>query len=109
MSGEFLILAALILPLVTMAGIYLTGRLPDVREGVTLVGAGALFVVACLLTGTITGGEPAEYVLGTVVPGLDLAFKLEPLGAMFALVTFVEPNKGEMTVRIPAERLNPRE
>ena len=29
-------------------------------------------------------------------------------GAMFALVTLVEPNKGEMTVRIPAERLNPR-
>lgn len=28
-------------------------------------------------------------------------------GAMFALVTFVEPNKGEMTVRIPAEKLNP--
>lgn len=29
-------------------------------------------------------------------------------GAMFALVTFVEPNKGEMTVRIPAEKFNPR-
>lgn len=29
-------------------------------------------------------------------------------GAMFALVTFVEPKKGEMTVRIPAERFNPR-
>jgi hypothetical protein len=28
---------------------------------------------------------------------------------MFALVTLVEPRKGEMTVRIPAERLNPRE
>jgi len=28
-------------------------------------------------------------------------------GAMFALVTFVEPNKGEMTVRIPAEKFNP--
>jgi hypothetical protein len=29
-------------------------------------------------------------------------------GAMFALVTFVEPQTGEMTVRIPAEKLNPR-
>jgi hypothetical protein len=28
-------------------------------------------------------------------------------GAMFALVTFVEPNTGEITERIPAERLNP--
>lgn len=26
---------------------------------------------------------------------------------MFALATFVEPKKGEMTVRIPPERLNP--
>ncbi len=26
--------------------------------------------------------------------------------AMFALVTFVEPNQGEMSVRIPAERIN---
>lgn len=29
-------------------------------------------------------------------------------GAMFALVAFVEPRTGEMTVRIPAEKLNPR-
>lgn len=28
-------------------------------------------------------------------------------GGMYALVTMVEPNKGEMTVRIPADRLNP--
>ena len=29
-------------------------------------------------------------------------------GSMFALATFVKPNKGEMTVRIPPERLNPQ-
>ncbi len=29
-------------------------------------------------------------------------------GAMFALATFVEPNTGEMSVRIPPERLNPQ-
>jgi hypothetical protein len=27
-------------------------------------------------------------------------------GAMYALATFVEPNVGEMSVRIPPERLN---
>jgi hypothetical protein len=27
-------------------------------------------------------------------------------GTMYALATFVEPNIGEMTVRIPPERLN---
>lgn len=29
-------------------------------------------------------------------------------GAMFALATFVEPNRGEMTVRVPVEPLGPR-
>lgn len=29
-------------------------------------------------------------------------------GAMFALAQFVEPRQGEMTVRIPSERLNPQ-
>ena len=29
-------------------------------------------------------------------------------GAMYALVLYVEPNRGEMTVRIPAERLKPQ-
>jgi hypothetical protein len=28
-------------------------------------------------------------------------------GSMYALVLYVEPNQGEMTVRIPPERLNP--
>ena len=29
-------------------------------------------------------------------------------GGMYALVLYVEPKKGEMTVRIPPERLNPQ-
>lgn len=28
-------------------------------------------------------------------------------GSMYALVLYVEPKQGEMTVRIPAEKLNP--
>jgi hypothetical protein len=29
-------------------------------------------------------------------------------GAMFALVTYVEPRKGEMSIRIPPEKINPQ-
>ncbi|MCO5158801.1 MAG: histidine kinase [Aquamicrobium sp.] len=29
-------------------------------------------------------------------------------GAMYALAVYFEPRKGEMTVRIPPERLNPQ-
>ena len=49
MSGELAIAAALILPLLICAGIWLVGRIPDLREGVTLVGAGALFFVAVII------------------------------------------------------------
>ena len=86
MTGETLIIAALLIPVLTAAGIFFAGRLPDVREGVTLLGAGALFVVAIWLATTVSTGEPASLLLGTSVPGLDFAFKMEPLGAMFALV-----------------------
>ncbi|WP_084395594.1 monovalent cation/H+ antiporter subunit D family protein [Henriciella aquimarina] len=86
MSGEVLILAALIVPLLTAAGIFFAGKLPDVREGVTLLGAAALFFVSIGLAVTVSSGQPAEYLMGTSVPGLDFAFKMEPLGAVFALV-----------------------
>ncbi|MGB3391495.1 MAG: histidine kinase [Pseudaminobacter sp.] len=29
--------------------------------------------------------------------------------AMFALVTYVEPKKGEITIRIPADKINPQQ
>lgn len=87
MSGDVLILAALVIPLLTAAGIFFAGKLPDVREGVTLLGAAALFVVAIGLAATVGGdGEPASYSLGMSVPGLEFAFRMEPLGAVFALV-----------------------
>lgn len=86
MSGEALILAALVLPLLTAGGIFLAGKLPDIREGVTLLGAASLFVVAIGLAGSVSAGTPAEVSLGLSVPGLEFAFKMEPLGALFALV-----------------------
>ena len=86
MSGEYLIIAALVLPILTGIGIYLAGSLPDVREGVTLVGAVALFGVAVMIAMGVANGAPPELYIGEAVPGLEFAFKLEPLGALFALV-----------------------
>ncbi|WP_084419642.1 proton-conducting transporter transmembrane domain-containing protein [Henriciella litoralis] len=86
MSGETLIIAAFIIPLVTTVGIFLAGKAPNVREGITLVGAVSLFAVACALAYSVATGNPAEAMLGTALPGLEFGFKLEPLGAMFALV-----------------------
>jgi multicomponent Na+:H+ antiporter subunit D len=86
MNSELLIWAALCLPLLIAIGIAVTGAFSNVREGVTLVGATVLFGVVIALAMKVAGGEVPELYVGQAAPGLDFAFKLEPLGALFALV-----------------------
>ncbi|MCZ6743170.1 MAG: proton-conducting transporter membrane subunit [Alphaproteobacteria bacterium] len=63
-----------------------TRRRPNVREGVTLVTATALFLtVLWLLDGVLAGARPAIRLL-EVIPGLPLALEIEPLGMLFGLV-----------------------
>ena len=84
MSAALLI--ALGLPLAGALAIALAGHWPNVREGVTLATAAALFaVVALLLPGVMAGERPSAHLI-SVLPGLDLGFALEPLGMLFALV-----------------------
>lgn len=86
MTGDTLIYLALGLPLLIAVGIALAGRAPNVREGVTLIGAGALFVVVILLTMMVAqGARPATPAFETLA-GLGFQFRLEPLGALFAMV-----------------------
>lgn len=86
MSSEMAILVAMILPLVGMVLVALTGKNPNLRETMTLLIAMATFgVVLTIVPDVIAGGRP-EVVVATMLPGLDLAFKVEPLGMLFALV-----------------------
>ncbi|MEL6955634.1 MAG: proton-conducting transporter membrane subunit [Pseudomonadota bacterium] len=86
MSGDTLIFLALGLPLAIAAGIALVGKFPNVREGVTIGGAAALFCVVIMLAGQVSSGERPELVLWEVIAGLSFAFKVEPIGGLFALV-----------------------
>ncbi len=85
MSGSDLIALSLLLPLVGAIGIALAGRINDnLREGVTLTTAGLLAVsVWSILPYVLDGGRPG-LVIGEVVPGIELAFRIEPLGMLFA-------------------------
>ena len=87
MAGELLIELALALPLVGALAIALTGSSPNVREGVTLVTAGALFwvVVLNLLPMVLAGDRPAV-TLGTIFEKIEIAFAVEPLGMLFASI-----------------------
>ncbi len=86
MSPDTFILAALLIPIATTAAIYVLGRIPDLREGATLLGAAALFGCAILLATQVSAGLEPELTLWQAAPGLAFYFKLEPLGALFALV-----------------------
>lgn len=86
MSTETIIAAALLAPLLGAIGIALAGKSPNLREAVTLIAAFALLAcVVQLLDPVLTGSRP-ELVLLEPLPGLPIAFQVEPLGMLFALV-----------------------
>ena len=86
MTGTTALLLAPGLPLAASLLTPLLGRRANLREAVTLLlAAGTFATVAALCPEVTAGGRPAVS-LCEVFPGLPLAFALEPLGLLFALV-----------------------
>lgn len=87
MSPETMIQLALGLPALAIGLVLLTGRWPNVRETCTLVVATMLFGLNChLATFVFSGGRPHWNLGQLMMPGFDIAFTVEPLGMLFALV-----------------------
>ncbi len=85
MTAEATILMAIGLPVIIALGIVLAGRLSDnLRETVTLVGAAGLAWVVWSLLPALFAGERPGIVLSEPLPGLAIAFRVEPLGMLFA-------------------------
>ncbi|WP_193180868.1 monovalent cation/H+ antiporter subunit D family protein [Nisaea sediminum] len=86
MSAETALLATLLLPLAGTVLIWLTGKSPNLREAVTLITSVLLFaIVLSLLSDVLDGARPSVDLL-EVMPGLSLAFEIEPLGMLFACI-----------------------
>jgi multicomponent Na+:H+ antiporter subunit D len=77
---------ALALPVLGAGAIALAGRLPNLREAATLLTAAALLACVVSLLPAVTGGARPELTLFTMLPGLQIGFKVEPLGLLFALI-----------------------
>ncbi|EXI73757.1 MAG: Multiple resistance and pH homeostasis protein A [Candidatus Accumulibacter sp. SK-11] len=80
------LLWSLILPILGAICISLSGRRPNLREGITLTTAVVLFAIVARLLGPVLAGERPELVLLEPFPGLPVAFRVEPLGMLFALI-----------------------
>ena len=85
-SPDTLVLAAVIVPIVGALVIPLFHAHPNLRESVTLVTASLLCLIVITLLGPVLGGGRPEVNVIQVAQGLALAFKVEPLGMLFALV-----------------------
>ena len=85
MSVESTILFALMLPLTGAVGIALAGRInANLREAVTLATAGGLAVAVWSLLPTVLAGNRPGVTLTELMPGVEIAFRVEPLGMLFA-------------------------
>ena len=84
-AGELAGIASII-PLFGGALVVLTGRWPNVRETCSLASAVALLCLVITITCRVLGGEAATLEIVQMVPGISIAFSLEPLGILFALV-----------------------
>ena len=90
MTGDdLLILLALGVPLFAAAVTYAVGRMPDVRETMTLVACIALSIITISMFTRTGAGHPPSLVMAEPISGVEIAFRLEPLGALFAVMASV--------------------
>ena len=86
MTTETAIKLALAIPLIATVLTGLFGKRPNLREMSTLLSAGALFLVVASLAPDVFAGARPSVTLFEVIPNLTMAFQVEPLGMLFALV-----------------------
>ena len=85
MTAQAAMILALGVPLLGALLIGLAGRVgPNLRESATLLTATGLIAVVWSLLPEIFAGARPQVTLTEVLPGMSVAFRLEPLGMMFA-------------------------
>ncbi|WJG08219.1 proton-conducting transporter membrane subunit [Aliiglaciecola sp. LCG003] len=89
MSVDLLILTSIILPLFGALLISRLDRIPNVREMVTLLVSTALLIVVVGLYGHLEHMSDATLVLAQPFAGMEIAFSLNPLGMLFALIAAI--------------------
>jgi len=86
MSSDLVLLLALLLPLAAVPLIGATGKWPNIRETVTIITSLIVFALVVVLYLRFMAGEDIFQTWFAIFPGLEIKFKLEALGFIFALV-----------------------
>ncbi|MEM8771796.1 MAG: proton-conducting transporter membrane subunit [Pseudomonadota bacterium] len=74
------------LPLLGCIAIWLLDKSPNLREAATLLTAGALLILTIIVFIAVGTGARPQLFAFQVIAGLPIAFRAEPLGAMFGVI-----------------------
>lgn len=81
---------AILLTMIIPAGAAVTNLVfrnnPNLRDGLTLAAAVATFLSVLTILSNVGNGTTETLVMFEVFPGLDIAFNIEPLGLLFAII-----------------------
>ncbi len=86
MSPELAIGFAIGLPLLGALLVSFAGRAPNLRDGVTVIITLLTFAVTWQLLDPVLAGDRPSLDVLRILPGVELAFRVEPLGMLFGLV-----------------------
>lgn len=81
-----LITLSILIPFIGALLVIATGKIPNLREAVTLTTATVLFTIVLAITDYTFQGTELKLNVIDVFPGLGINFSVEPLGVLFALV-----------------------
>lgn len=84
---SYKLLAAPMIPMLSALLIMAARKRPNLREGFSVVGALLTFATVCALLPHILAGGIYEYTPLTIYPGVSLKFRLDGLGALFAVTS----------------------
>ena len=86
MKPSTVILLTIALPWIGALLVALLGKRPNLRETASILTSIGLFAIVCTLVPKLMNGQRPAVDLLEIVPGVILAFEVEPLGMLFALV-----------------------
>ena len=85
-NTQILILSSIVMPFIGTALNITFHKWENLRDLLTLAIAILTFVFVILILITFNDGENIDFSLITVIPGLEIAFNVEPLGLLFSIV-----------------------
>jgi multicomponent Na+:H+ antiporter subunit D len=80
------LLLAVLIPLIGSILVMLLDKDENIRETISSVSSIALFVVVCSMIPTIFAGKTLYYNLFTILPGVTISLRADPMSMIFAMV-----------------------